>query len=277
MRKALIAFVSISLVAVTVACASGGNSKAASPSGLDELPDNWGATVTVKDLTDEITESAARMGQNLKKPSDYDKYLKIIKTEGHLVAVLAALVQEHPEAGGWKSTAAQIREQGLIIAKAAEAKGRENFKAAQDAHKRILDSLKKKEGGDRSKASGEDSTRDWGSLGALGDVMKRVEPSYKYIRGKMSNEAAFKRDSETIRHNAALLYIFAQISPAFRPTESDMPHLSGSMATASLALIEATKTADFAKANEANTAINNSCNECHKAKRFNKKGSDFDF
>jgi hypothetical protein len=242
-----------------------------------KLPENWGESITVKDLTDEISDSATRMGQNLKKPSDFDKFLKNINTEGHLIAVLSALLHDHPEAGSWKIAAVQIQEQGLVVAKAAEAKGGKNFKMAQDAHKKIQDSIKKKEGGERTSTGNDDATPDWASLGALADVMKRVEPSYKYIRGKMSSEAAFKRDAETIRHNAAMLYIFAQISPAFRPTEADMPKLSGAMSTASQDLLEAVKTSDFAKANAANTAINNACNECHKVKRFTKKGSDLDF
>jgi hypothetical protein len=246
-------------------------------SGVVRLSDKWGESVTVKDLTDEISESATRMGQNLKKPSDFDKFLKHINTEGHLTAVLAALVQEHSEVGNWKGTAAQIQEQGLIVAKAAEAKGGKNFKTAQEAYKKILDSLKKKDGGERTTASNGDGAPDWTALGALADVMKRVEPCYKYIRGKMSSESAFKRDSEIIRHNAAMLYIFSQISPAFRPSEGDMPKLSGAMASAAADLLDAVKASDFAKANEANTAINNACNECHKVKRFQKKGSDFDF
>jgi hypothetical protein len=241
-----------------------------------KLQEGWGQSVTVKDLTDEISESAIRIGQNLKKPSDFDRFLKNINTEGHLIAVLCALVQEHPDAGKWKPVAAHIQEQGLIVAKAAEVKGGKNFKTAQDAHKKILELIKKKEGGDRG-GDGPDSNGapDWASLGALGDVMKRVEPSYKYIRGKMSSEAAFKRDAETIRHNAATLVAYG--SPAVRAAEADMAKLSGAMSSAALDLLDAVNRSDFAKANEANTAINNACNECHKVKRFNKKGSDLDF
>ena len=107
--------------------------------------------------------------------------------------------------------------------------------------------------------------------------MKRVEPHYKYIRGKMSSETAFKKESETIRHNAAMLYTFGHIAPGFRPTEGDMPKLSADMSAAAANLLDAVKSSDFAKANDANTAINAACNDCHKAKRFTKKGGDFDF
>lgn len=248
------------------------------PAGVGKLPENWGEYVTVMDLTEEISESATRMGQNLKKPSDFDKFLKNINTEGHLTAVLAALVQEHPDAGNWKRVAATIQTEALSIAKAAEAKGGKNFRTAADAHKKIADLIKKGDAGDKAgSANGSDGSPDWPSLGALADVMKRVEPHYKYIRGKMSSETAFNKESETIRHNAAMLYTFGHIAPGFRPTEGDMPKLSGEMATASLSMLDAVKTGDFAKASDANTAINTSCNECHKAKRFTKKGSDFDF
>src|SRR5262245_39893581 len=273
MQKGLLAVLLISLIAGAPTAWPDAKDKPATV----KLPENWGELVTVKDLTDEISDSASRMGQNLKKPSDFDKFLKNINTEGHLIAVLSELLHDHPEAGSWRTTAVPIQEQGLIVAKAAEAKGGKNFKLAQDAYKKIQDSLKKKEGGDRISTGNDDTTPDWTSLGALADVMKRVEPSYKYIRGKMSSEAAFNRDAETIRHNAAMRYIFAHISPAFRPTEGDMPKLSSAMSTASHDLLEAVKTSDFAKANAANTAINAACNECHKVKRFTKKGSDLDF
>ena len=276
-----------SLTALTVLLAIGFGTSAVWPigdddekpaSGVGKLPENWGEYVTVKDLTDEISESGTRMAQNLKKPSDFDKFLKNINTEGHLTAVLAALVHEHSDAGNWKSVASAIQAEALTLAKAAEAKGGKNFKTAQEAHKKITDLIKKGDNGDRAGASsGSEGTPDWTSLGALGDVMKRVEPSYKYIRGKMSSETSFKRESETIRHNAAMLYIFGHISPAFRPAEGDMPKLSSAMATAASDMLDAVKNADFAKGSDANTAINTSCNECHKAKRFTKKGSDFDF
>lgn len=283
-------------VALTLAIALGGGAAAwpsddakDKPTSVGKLPDNWAEFVTVKDLTDEISESATRMGQNLKKPSDFDKFLKNINTEGHLTAVLAALVVEHPDAGNWNGAAAQIQEHALTIAKAAEAKGGKNFRTAQDAHKKIADLIKKGDGGEKGgAANGSEGSPDWASLGALADVMKRVEPAYKYIRGKMSSESAFKKESETIRHNAAMLYIFGHIAPAFRPAEGDMPKLSGAMSSASIEMLESAKQAAreedkeklkelFAKAGEANTAINASCNDCHKAKRFTKKGSDFDF
>jgi hypothetical protein len=243
--------------------------------GVGKLPQNWGDYVTDKDLTDEISESATRMGQNLKKPSDFDKFLKNINTEGHLTAVLAALVQEHPDTGNWKGVAASVQTEALSIAKAAEAKGGKNFRTAADAHKKITGLLKKGAAGDE--AGTPNGSPDWASLGALADVMKRVEPHYKYIRGKMSSETAFTKESETIRHNAAMLYIYGHIAPAFRPAEGDMPKLSGAMSIAATELLDAVKASDFVKAGDANTAINTSCNECHKAKRFTKKGSDFDF
>lgn len=279
MRRLITPLVALVVVIAAVAIRSAA-AEEDEPAGSDvgKLPDNWSESVLLKDLTDELSESATRMGQNLKKPSDFDKFLKSIKAEGHLTAVLAALVQEHADAGAWGSAAGQIREHGLAVAKAAEMKGAKNFRAAQEAHKKIVDLLKKRrDGGERGSAGSSDGPPDWPTLGALGDVMKRVEPSYKYIRGKMSSESAFKKESETIRHNAAMLYIFGQISPAFRPTEADMPKLSGAMSSAAADLLDAVKAGDFAKANDANTAINNSCNECHKAKRFQKKGSDFDF
>jgi hypothetical protein len=249
------------------------------PSGeVGRLPAKWAEYVTVKDLTDEIGESASRMGQNLKKVSDFDKFLKNIKTEGHLSAILAALVQEHPEAGTWQSVAAEIQSQGLAIAKAAESKGGKNFRTAADAHKKIGELMKKGESGDKvSSTNGREGSPNWASLGALADVMKRVEPSYKYIRGKMSNESVFSKEAEMIRHNSAMLYILGEIAPAFRPSEKDMVGLSAPMNAASIAMIEAAKSGDFSKASEANTAINTACNECHKAKRFQKKGADFDF
>ena len=89
---------------------------------VGKLPENWGEYVSLKDLTDELAESATRTGQNLKKPADFDKFLKNINTEGHLTAVLAALIQEHPDAGNWKGVASTIQPEALAIAKAAEAK-----------------------------------------------------------------------------------------------------------------------------------------------------------
>jgi hypothetical protein len=276
-----------SLTAVTIALVLSLGAAAAWPTddpkekpaaGAAKLPENWAEYVTVKDLTDEIAESATRTGQNLKKPSDFDKFLKNINTEGHLTAVLAELIHEHPDAGNWKGVAGSIQTEALSIAKAAEAKGGKNFKTAQDAHKKIADLIKKGDAGDRAgSAGGSAGSPDWPSLGALGDVMKRVEPHYKYIRGKMSSETAFKKESETIRHNAAMLYTYGHIAPGFRPAEGDMPKLSAAMSTAAADLLDAVKSSDFAKANDANTAINASCNDCHKAKRFTKKGSDFDF
>src|SRR5262245_15757142 len=145
MRRFLVPSIGV----VSIACSAAatlwtGNRDDKPAAAATKLPDKWADLVTVKDLADEINESAGRMGQNLKKQSDFDKFLKYINAESHLTAVLAELVRVHPEAGSWKTNAMQLQEQALIVAKAAEAKGSKNFHSAQDAHKKIMDLAKKK-------------------------------------------------------------------------------------------------------------------------------------
>ncbi len=236
-----------------------------------KLPADWAEHLTVEDLTTEISDSATRMAQNLKKAGDFDKFLKNINAEGHLSAVLAALLAEHPQAGDWKGTAAELREQALEVAKAAEAKGAKNYRVAQAAHKKITDLVKS--GGKGGAGDGE--ATDWAALADLSHVMKRVDPAYKFIRGKVSDEASFKKSASAIRHQAAVLAVLSDIAPAFRADDKDFAKLSALLSAAARSAADAAKAGDFAKAKEANTAINATCNDCHKKFRLDQKTSDF--
>jgi cytochrome c556 len=236
-----------------------------------KLPADWAEHLTVDDLTAEISESATRMAQNLKKAGDFDKFLKNINAEGHLAAVLASLLAEHPQAGDWKGTAAEMRTQALEVAKAAEAKGAKNYRVAQAAHKKITDLVKTGGKG----GSGDAEATDWAALADLSHVMKQVERAYKFIRGKVSDDASFKKNAEAIRHQAAVLAVLSDVSPAYRADDKDFVKMAGQMSAAARSAAQAAKTGDFEKAKEANTAINATCNDCHKKFRLDQKTSDF--
>ena len=256
------------------------SSPSASSTGDIKLSADWAEHVTIDDLTVELSECSTRISQNLKKPGDFDKFIKSINSEGHLMAVVATLVTVHPDAGGWKEIASDIQAQGLAIAQAAEAKGAKNYRSAQEAHKKIGELIKKgekAEKGTKASSSNDDTAApDWAALGELSHVMKRVDPAYKYIRGKMSNAPSFKTYSEQVRHNAAILAVLAEISPAYR-TEKEFAKFSAAMSAAAKETASAAKSGDFDKAKDANTAINQSCNDCHKAYRLDQGKSGFGF
>jgi cytochrome c556 len=242
-----------------------------------KLSPDWATRVRLDDLTDEISSSANRLAQNLKKPSDFDKFIKSVNAEAHLTAILAALVQAHPQAGSWHPIAAEIQDQALALAKAAETKGAKSFRSAQAAHKRILDLAKRGTKGAKAEQSGSDPAPiDWESLGELSHVMKRVDPAYKQIRGAMSSASDFKKVSEKIRHEAALLYTLGQIAPAYRRDEKEFQRLAAAMTAAALEGLEAAQSCDFDRAKAANTALNASCNDCHKLYRLDQV-KDFNF
>jgi cytochrome c556 len=264
----------VAVAAMTVAFAESPRAVAGGVPTLADLklPADWAEHLTVEDLTAEISDSATRMAQNLKKAGDFDKFLKNINAEGHLAAVLASLLVEHPQAGDWKGTAAEVREQALEVAKAAEAKGAKNYRLAQAAHKKITDLVKS---GGKGGSGGSSDPTEWTALADLSHVMKRVDPAYKFIRGKVSDEASFKKNAEAIRHQAAVLAVLSDISPAYRDDDKDFAKLSASMAAAARSAAKAAKSGDFDKAKEANTAINATCNDCHKKFRLDQKTSDF--
>jgi hypothetical protein len=239
-----------------------------------KLSDEWANNVTVDDLVSELNYSSERMGQNLKKSGDFDKFLDSIKAEGHLSAILAALITDHPDAGNWRGTAVDVQGHALEVAEAAQAKGAKNYRTAQEAYKKMNELLKKGEGG---AASGDAAEPDWAALGELKYVMKQVDRNYKRIRGAMADESSFKKAAEDIRHAAAIVSALSEIAPAFRPTEADMVDLSAKMLAGARSAVEAAKNQDFDKASQANTVLNNACQECHKVKRFVKKGDDLAF
>jgi cytochrome c556 len=262
------------------------SSKAFTPSGTTtgdvKLSADWATYVTIDDLTSELSECSTRIAQNLKKPGDFDKFIKSINAEGHLVAILAALVTVHPDAGNWKEIGTNIQAQGLAIAQAAEAKGAKNYRSAQEAHKRIGEMLKKGEKAEvvhkkSSSSNGDSAAPDWTALGDLSHVMKRVDPAYKFIRGKMSNASSFKNYSDQVRHQAAILAVLAEISPAYRADEKEFARFATAMSAAAKQTVAAAKSGDFDKAQDANTAINQACNDCHKAYRLDQGKSSIDF
>lgn len=251
---------------------------ASKPAVKVKLSDDWAKSVTVQDLLSELNYSVGRMAQNLKKPGDFDKFLKELKADGDLAAILAALIAVHPDSGEWQAVAAGIQGQALELAEAAKAKGAKNFHTAQEAHKKIGELLKKGESGSKGGAPGGDvADPDWAALGELKSVMKQIERNSKRVHGAASDESAFKKSADDIRHDAAVLAVLTEITPAFRPNEADMVELSAKVAIQVRASLKALESHDFEKAKNADTAMNKACQECHKIKRFVKKGEDLGF
>jgi hypothetical protein len=234
--------------------------------------------VTVDDLKSELSASAERAAQKMKKQSDFDRFIKDIKAEGHLTAIFAELLKLHPDSGPWNALAADVQTQSLELAQAAEGKGAKNYRSAQTALRKMQDMLKKgpKEAADSDPAAS--SAGDWTTLGELSHVMKRVDPAYKFIRGKMSKKESFEKEAEKIRHEAAILATLSDIAPAFRPDEKDFVNLSAALTAAARDELDSAQRGDFQKASAANTAINDACNKCHAVYRLDQSGkSGLDF
>ncbi len=242
-----------------------------------QLSADWAKLVRVDDLTNELSDSAKRLEANLKKQPDFDKYIKAINSEAHLTAMLAALVAAHPDAGGWKGSAAEIEASALELAHSAETKGARTFRAAQEFQKKIAERIGQGASGAAAEPAASAEPTDWAALGKLADAMKQVDRSYKFIRGSMSNAKAFQDKADGVRHEAAMLLTIAEIAPAFR-AEKDFAELSAGMHDAARSEIEAVDSGDFDKAKQANTAINTSCQNCHNRYRLDQgKAGDFNF
>lgn len=273
MRLISIAAISASLCfALAAALPQEPKEKPAAPA---KLSDEWTKVVTVDDLTTELSYVVTNsLAQNLKKQGDYDKFVKKINEDGHLAAMLAALVAAHPDAGNWKGVATQVQAQAVELATAAENKGKKNFDTASAAYKKMTDLIAKGKKGDKVDAPGGDST-DWPSLGELKHMMKRVDVCDKQLRGPTANADAFKKGAEKLRHEAALLAAFSDVSPGFRPGEKAFETNAAKMSVASREIAAAAKDGDYEKANKAYTVIKQACNDCHKAYRFESKSTDF--
>lgn len=233
----------------------------------------WADVVAVDDLVQDLNYALDGLGQNLKSQRDYDRFVKDIKSRGHLVAVLAEILRQHSEADGWKPVATEIQQKALEIAKAAESKGVKNYRTAQDAQKAIVGLVKAGPKAGSGDAGGAESA-DWESLSGLSDVMKRVDAAYKRIRG--ANASTFAKDAQAIGHEAAMLAVLSDVSPFFKADDKAFAEMSVAMRMAALGTVEASKAGDFEAGQKSSTAINDACNKCHQKYRLDQtKGFDF--
>lgn len=245
-----------------------------SPAAANSSKAEWTKLVTVDTLTAELSYASDRIAQHLKKQTDYDRFIKDINADAHLLAILAGLVAAHPDRGAWQGVAVELQAKALEIGQAAEAKGAKNFRAATEAHAAVRGLLDKGAKGERGKAGSHGATPDWASLGELRHLMKRVDTADKQIRSGTSSESAFKKASEKLRVEAAMLATLSEIAPAFRPGEKEFEKHSGTMTTAAREVLDAAKSSDLPAARKAYTTVKSACNDCHKAYRFEQK-SDF--
>jgi hypothetical protein len=233
----------------------------------------WADMVAVDDLVQDVNYALDGLGQNLKSQRDYDRFVKDIQSRGHLIAVLAEILRQHSDAGGWRPVAGEIQQKALEIAKAAESKGVKNYRTAQDAQKAIAGLMK---AGPKSGAgdAGGGAPADWESLARLADVMKRVDAAYKRIRGANAN--SFAKDAKAIGHEAAILAVLSDLAPFYKADDKVFAEMSVAMRVAALETVEASKAGDFEAGQKSSTAINDSCNKCHQKYRLDQtKGFDF--
>lgn len=248
-----------------------GTKKKTKPADTAPKATKWEELVAVDDLVADLTTTADTIAQNLKTQRDFDRFLKEIKSHGHLIAVYAAILNEHADADGWRPASGTLQSHAIEIAKAAESKGFKSYKSAQTAHKALKEAIK---AGPKKGTAGDARTTDWTTIASLADVMKRVDASYKKIRGA-SNAAALAKGAKEITHDAAILAALSEVAPKYKADDKVFAELSIAMRIAAVDATNAAKDVNFDAAQAATTAINDACNKCHAKYRLDQKGFDF--
>lgn len=242
---------------VTAASESGHRSSQTAVPGID-----WGSVVPIEVLDAEAKQLRNRLSASLQTVATFNANTKGIETDGSVLALLAAIVERHPQQLRWSEQARFVRQLAYDIYLNATGKGRGPFQSTKEPFEKIVTIW---DGGPPPEI---EAARD-APLGEVGDrarVMQRIDSSYHWLRSDINTETRIKEERENvIRESTVLAALALALSdPSFDDADrEDYQALLRRFIDGQLGMATAARTGQFAEFEAARDQVQKSCDACH--------------
>lgn len=251
--------------------ADAANGKSEQPSGSqdDEATSkgdgaaDWAALLPEAVIESEIKRIRNDLNNGLQSVSQYNAHYKEIQVDGATLSVLAAIVPNHPAMFTWKPNAKHVRNLGNQITVNSTALGRKAFDATKEPFEKVVSVLSGNIPPDLEEVP---ETVSLSEAVKRGDVMKRMQISYDWMKKNVPAENVLMEEGERIRHEAALLATMGTIindKSYFLSDEESYRQYAQTLINSCQDVIDASNNGEFDAYTGALDKIYKACNDCH--------------
>lgn len=230
---------------------------------------DWKDLISGELIGTETKKIKNRLTDSLSSVGKYNgNYKDGIQVDGAVLAALAQVLHQHPDSLSWKPDAPTVRDLSSELAKKAKGLGQ----ASYDPSKEVFVKLEGVLSGNKPPGLEEAPPQlPFGEFASRMALMKRMQKSFDFMKSNIQNDAAFKKEAETIQHEAAMLATLTKVTGAKEypgGDEDEYQQFIKDLVKASVEAVEASKADEFPKFQDAITRVQKLCDACHQAYRF---------
>jgi hypothetical protein len=226
----------------------------------------WEQIAPIDILSAETKEIRARLSANLQTVAAYNASTDAIETDGSVLALIAAIIERHPQELTWKDRAPHVRQLAYDIYLNATERGRVQFQATKEPFEKIVTIW---DGGPPPDGDAE-ALAPLGEAGDRARVMSRVEQTFHWLRSDVNTPARLKEERDRVLRETTVM---AALGSALTDASFDNADEEGYRALLQQfidghqAMAEAARADDFARFEEARDRVQKSCDACHQEYR----------
>jgi len=232
---------------------------------------DWKAIAPIDELAAEAKAIRNRLSANLRTVATYNASYEAIETDGSVLALIAAIVERHPDELSWTDSAAHVRQLAYDIYLNASGRGRMQFEATSGPFEKLIAIW---DGGPPPDAAAESLT----PLADAGDrakIMSRIEQTFHWLRSDVNTSSRMKDDLERVSRETTLMAAFgtALADPGFDDAEQEpYRRMLQQFVEDHLAMRSAAAADEFAAFEQARSSAEKSCTACHQEYRTGSSG-----
>ena len=222
----------------------------------------WAFVAPIDRLEAETKEIRTRLSANLQTVATFNANVDGIETDGSVLALIAAIIERHPQKVNWQDRARYVRQLAYDVYINASGKGRGPFTSTQAPFEKIVGIL---DGGPPPEIEAAERI----PLGEAGDrsqVMLRFETGFAWLRSDINTPARMKEEKErVIRETTVLAALATELADASFDTtdQAQYQQFLQQFIAGEQAMTAAAELDDFAGYEQARDSVQKSCDACH--------------
>jgi len=237
----------------------------------DSSARDWTRFVSADEIQLEVKDIRLTLRQAFQSVQRYNGQYKRVQVDGKVLAVLAAVVGEHPLAITWKDRAAHVRDLSAALADAVEGLGRKYYSPASNLYNQVDQLLSGNAPGKLKLASPQRAFEEFADRGTL---MKRMQRADDWMKANASDEQSFQAETEQIRHESSFIALLTFVSSSRGYDLADEPEYqaqSQALIEAALDARQAAEKQNFTAFTDARERMKKACTACHLDFRFDEE------
>ena len=233
---------------------------------------DWASLASLEVLLEEATNVRNRLNTNLQTVATYNREVKLIVTDGNVLATLAAVIEKHPGEGSWKENARFVRSLGYDIYLNGGTTGRSNFEATKEPFEQVVAIMS----GESPTDIEVDEEFFFPDVADRAELMKHIDENFGWLRSNINTETRLKEEKDAALRVATVMAVLGRVMSAEDFDSADDPEYQAFMQEfieGNRAAAKAVEAENFAELEAAVARVNNTCTPCHQ--KFRTSDSDF--